>query len=409
MDGCCITSESFLFSPAFRQQVAAQTISDVSNPSGLHHELLNIKERFLVKSFTSWIGARPYWVSLFIALILVLWMGSGYPYVPAPDEAAEQASEPSSQPKVTRVQARKFQAQPIEQSLDLYGRSEAYRQSVVGAEVSGRIIEWLAQPGAAVKKDQPLARLAANDRGAQLERAKALLEQREIEYEGAKALNRKGFQGKAALAQARSQLVDAQSAVKRLQLELKNTQILAPFDGIFSDNLAEVGDFLGVGDPILTFVDRSKLLIAADVSERDISHLKLGQNADVHLVTGESVTGTLNFIASVSNLATNTFRVEVLIDNPDAQMKAGVSAELHFPLGVRDAIKVTPAVLAIADDGTLGVKSVVQGHVVFHKTELLRSDSDGAWLGGFSGEVTVITLGQGFVREGDPVEVVWEK
>lgn len=361
-----------------------------------------------MSKFRSWIGARPYWISLVMLLAVAAWMGSGYPYQAQAEQTPQVDADDESLP-LTRVQVRAFQSQPIEQSLELYGRSEAFHQSILGAEISGRLVEFVVSPGAWVRKGQTIARLATNNRQFQLESAKAHLTQREIEYQGAKALNQKGFQGKAALARAKSDLVGAQASVKQLQLDLNNTNILAPYDGVFSDNIAEPGDFLGIGDPILQFADTSKLIISADVSERHIAHLKLGQQVTVNLVTGESLTGSLHFIAAVSNPATNTFRVEVLVANPDRQLKAGISAELSFPLALRNAIKVTPAALAIADDGTLGIKLVKDGEVIFKAAELLRSEDDGAWLGGFEGEVNVITLGQGFVSDGERVEVVWEK
>jgi multidrug efflux system membrane fusion protein len=85
---------------------------------------------------------------------------------------------------------------------------------------------------------------------------------------------------------------------------------------------------------------------------------------------------------------------------------AGVSAGVRFPLEEVEAIKVSPAVLALDEQGNLGVKIVVDEIVKFVPASLVRSDPDGAWLSGFSGDNDVIVLGQGFVREGDKVEAV---
>lgn len=361
-----------------------------------------------MKSFNSWIGARPYWISLVILLLLFLWMGSGYPYKAAAEQPPIVDVTEDSEPDLTKVQVKRLTAHPIEQSLELYGRSEALRQSVISSEISGRLINFEVTPGSQVKKGDILAKLSIDNRAEQLKNAKTLLAQREIEFKGAKSLNRQGFQGEAALAAAKSALSDAQSLVKQLQLDLNNTHILAPYDGIFSDNLAEPGDFIGIGDPIAEFIDTSQIIIGADVSERHVSQLKLNQRAAVKLATGESITGSLNHIATVSDPNTNTFHVEVLVDNANNQLKAGVSAEISFPLAVRQAIKVTPAALTIADDGTMGIKTVKDGVVQFHRAELVRAENDGAWLGGLNGDVDVITLGQGFVRDGERVEVVWE-
>ncbi|WP_026972865.1 efflux RND transporter periplasmic adaptor subunit [Aliagarivorans marinus] len=356
--------------------------------------------------FRQFVAVRPYLFSILIVLAVCLWMASGMTPDGSNNVVAAEQDGSLNAPPPTRVQVSQFQTETIEDQLLLYGHTEARRVSVISAEVSGRLIEYLVDPGREVKKGQPLARLDVQDRRSQLARAQALLAQREIEYEGVKALNKQGFQGKASLAQARAALVEAQSSVENLQLAITNTQVLAPYDSVFDERMVEEGAFLGIGDPILKLAETRRLIVRTDVAERDIQKLRLGMPAQVTLLNGEAVEGEVDFIAAVSNPNTLTFRVEVLVENPDAVLKAGLSAEVRIPLGELQALKVTPAVLALDEDGTLGVKTVVDERVAFVPAQLLRSESDGAWLGGFDGEVTIITLGQGFVRHGDPVDAV---
>ncbi|WP_432454565.1 efflux RND transporter periplasmic adaptor subunit [Agarivorans sp. QJM3NY_29] len=356
-----------------------------------------------VKGF---LAARPYWLSIVIVGIVALWMFSGQ--VSNWEQGNDNPQPPIEQTthQLTRVLVKTFQAQRIERNLLLYGQTEASRQSTISAEISGRLLEFLVDEGRPVKQGQALARLDIQDRRSQLLRAEALLEQRRIEYEGVKALSKKGFQGKARVAEAKASLVDAQSMVKTLTLAIDNTLLLAPYDGIFDENIVEQGAYLSIGDPILRLADTQQLRVRTDVSERDIGLLQLGQRAHVSLVTGEQVEGLIDFIASISNPNTHTFKVEVLIDNQQHLLKAGVSASVRFPLLEVEAIKVSPAVLALDDEGNLGVKTVRDSVVQFVPAQLVRSDPDGAWLSGFSGDNEVIVLGQGFVSAGDKVEAV---
>ncbi|WP_221074857.1 efflux RND transporter periplasmic adaptor subunit [Agarivorans aestuarii] len=347
-------------------------------------------------------AARPYILSIFIVAVVVFWMLSGQ--MTNADEAKAEPEKAAH--KLTRVQVKTYTAETIERSLHLYGQTEARRQSVISAEVSGRLLEFLVAEGRPIKKGQALARLDIQDRRSQLLRAEALLEQRTIEYAGVKALSKQGFQGKARLAEAKAALVDAESNVKSLNLAIDNTLVLAPYNGIFEENIVEAGAYLGIGDPILRLADTQQLLVRTDVSERDISQLSLGEKAYVNLVTGEEVEGSIDFIATLSDPNTRTFKVEVLLDNQQQQLMAGVSASVRFPLEEVEAIKVSPAVLALDEEGNLGVKTVVDDVVQFVPASLVRSDPDGAWLSGFSGDNDVIILGQGFVREGDKVEPV---
>ncbi|WP_337241278.1 HlyD family secretion protein, partial [Vibrio cholerae] len=75
------------------------------------------------------------------------------------------------------------------------------------------------------------------------------------------------------------------------------------------------GDFGGVGDPIATVIDLETLVIEADVSERHIQYLKDGLQADVRTINGQHHLGALRYIGRVSSVSTNTFPIEIEIDN----------------------------------------------------------------------------------------------
>jgi multidrug efflux system membrane fusion protein len=62
--------------------------------------------------------------------------------------------------------------------------------------------------------------------------------------------------------------------------------------------------------------------------------------------------------------------------------------------------------MALDEQGNLGVKTVVDQHVKFVPIDIVKSDSQGVWLSGMGQQADIITLGHGFVRDGDKVEVV---
>ena len=70
---------------------------------------------------------------------------------------------------------------------------------------------------------------------------------------------------------------------------------------------------------------------------------------------------------------------------------------------------MSPALLALDADHRLGVKSVNDaGNVVFHPVEIVRSSPEGLWVSGLPRSLRVITVGHGFVRDGDAVNAVPE-
>jgi multidrug efflux system membrane fusion protein len=97
------------------------------------------------------------------------------------------------------------------------------------------------------------------------------------------------------------------------------------------------------------------------------------------------------------------------LPNPDGRLPSGVTAELSLPVGEVMAQRVSPALLTLDDDGKLGLKVVDEnGNARFVPTEIVKTAPDGVWLTGLPSDATIITVGQGFVRDGEPVEAIVE-
>lgn len=351
----------------------------------------------------SFFSQRPWLISTLLLIAISVWLGLG---MLKAEEQPPQGSSGQSQVPIAKVQYQHFEAVLTAKSIDLYGRTAPDRQARMGAEVSGRIVELLVSKGDAVKKNQAIAQIDKADLEFQLERARANLSVREKEFSASQSLKNKGLQGEVAYSSAQANLIEARALVKNAQLNLSNTLIKAPFDGILDSLHIELGDFVGVGDPVATVIDLNLLVIQADVSERHVFNLDLDQQADITLIGGERLTGTLRYISRVSSSATNTFPIEIEIPNPSQKIPAGVSAEVHLQLDMHKAIKVSPAMLALDESGNLGVKTLKEDKVHFVPIQLVKAEQDGVWLTGLGDSVDIITVGQGFVREGDSVVAV---
>lgn len=345
---------------------------------------------------------KPYLLAIILSVLLVTWMASGS------SEALTDAEEEEVK-QLPRVEVTTYEASNISRSIELYGRTEPERALKLSSEVEGRVARLLADEGQLVKQGQAIIELAFDDKKEQVEYAKALVEQREIEYKGAKSLNDKGLQGQSLLAKANAALISAKATLRQREIALEKSVIRAPFDGVLDMRQIEVGSFVRKGDVLFDLVDLNPLIVNANVTEVHIDKLDANTLVEVQLVDGSIVPGRVRYIASVSAKGTNTFPIEIEIDNPDQSMKAGVSTELNLKFDSEQAIKVTPALLSLDAAGNLGVKTVVDEVVVFNPIDMIKADKDGVWLGGFSGKTDVITLGQGFVRPGDKVRVSYKQ
>jgi multidrug efflux system membrane fusion protein len=217
------------------------------------------------------------------------------------------------------------------------------------------------------------------------------------------------YRSDTAVAEARAQLEVAKAQVAAMEIDIAYTTIVAPFDGIVDARPAEIGDFLDVGDPIATIVDLDPILVVGQISERDIAQISVGDAGMARMVTGEMLRGKVRYISTVADETTRTFRVELEIPNPARRVMQGISSEMRLPLAPLAAHLVSPAILTLADDGTVGVKLVNDGGVVeFRPVSIIGDGPDGVWLAGLPDQVTFITVGQEFVVDGQKVEAVPE-
>ena len=145
-------------------------------------------------------------------------------------------------------------------------------------------------------------------------------------------------------------LKETQALIARLQRDMENTTIRAPFSGVLLERHAETGDYVSIGDPVADIVDLDPIIVRGDLTQSDVAHLETGQAANIKLVHGEQHRGKIRYLASVSDSKTNTFRVEISVPNPQYQVFGGLSAEIEIPLEQVMAIRISPALLALNDE-----------------------------------------------------------
>ncbi|WP_367988182.1 efflux RND transporter periplasmic adaptor subunit [Vibrio sp. NTOU-M3] len=344
------------------------------------------------------LALRPYLISIILITFLSLWLGFGS--LQAEETPVKEAEQ---EIPLAKVAYQTFVAEPTFKKIDLYGRTAPDKLARLGAEFAGKIQQLMVDKGQSVKQGQVIAVIDKGDLPMQLERAQAMLKVREKEFKAAQSLKNKGLQGEVAFSTAQAALVEAKAMVSNAKLALRNTQIKAPFNGIVDHLFIETGDFVGVGDPVARLIDLNKVVIEADVSERHIQNLVPAQAAQVRFIDGKTVQGTLRYISRISSVSTNTFPIEIEIDNPEQRIPAGISAEVELNLQSKLAVKVTPAMLALDESGNLGVKTLQSDQVHFVPIQLVKAEQDGVWLTGLGEQVDIITTGQGFVRDGDRV------
>lgn len=348
-------------------------------------------------------------IAVVLSIAVAGWMASGRLGGGKPPPAASEAGAgPAPDPEpVPRVRVKRMKARSHEVAVTVRGRSEASRRVDVRAETDGRIVEVGASRGEPVEKGAVVARLAVEERRAKLAEYEARLRQRRIHFEATEALAERGLSSREALATARADIDAAKAAVEQVEIEIARTRLRAPFDGLLLQGHAEVGDYLKQGDRFGRIIDLDPILFVGSVTERSVARLRPGLPAVARSLSGQEVRGTLRYIAPSADPAARTFRIEVEAANPGYRIREGVTADISVEVAAAMAHFVTPALLSLADDGAIGLKTVdARNRVRFRPVDVIEDTPDGVWLGGLPTEIRVITVGQDFVSAGQEVAPV---
>jgi multidrug efflux system membrane fusion protein len=347
-----------------------------------------------------------YALSMF--LLLSGWLASGY--LGSEEQITEAQTDTTARSLIQKVRVRVPEVKRVVLEIVLNGRTEAARAVTLRAEVEGQIVSITTTHGAILRKGELILQFDKRDRQARLAEAHALLKQRELEHAGAKKLQKNNLQSEIFVARITSQLATSKALVERIELEIRNTRILAPFDGILDSLPVEVGSYLKAGDEIGRLLEQDPIIFVGYVSQQERHRLVLGDRGIARLVTGAVAEGELRYISSEADPFTRTFRVELQTPNPDRSLVSGITAEISIPVRSVSAIQLSSALLSLNSEDILGVKTVnAQDRVEFLPIQIVKSSPNGLWISGLPKEIRVITVGQGFVRTGDKVIAIDEQ
>ncbi|WP_282024975.1 efflux RND transporter periplasmic adaptor subunit [Limimaricola cinnabarinus] len=344
--------------------------------------------------------------SKFVAAALVLallgWMGSGF-VLPSEPETAEAPAEQA--PRRVAVAVQESVAQAVAQVFVAEGQALAERDTQILAETGGQIAEVPVRRGAEVVAGEVIARFETAQGDADLKRAQEERNRAQREFDNAQTLLERGTSTVDRVAQARSTLAAAEAAVTAAEEALADTVVRAPFDGRIEALEVEEGEFVNAGAQVARIVDNTPLSISIQIPQQQLADIEVGQAAQVAFITGETATGEVRFVGRSADAQTRTFTAEVEVPNADGAIPAGISAQVRIATGEQVAHFVSPAILSLGTDGTLGIKTVDdEERVVFQEIEIIRAQTDGIWIGGLPERARIISVGQGFVNDGELVD-----
>lgn len=354
---------------------------------------------------------HSYLIAGFISVGLILWFLSGSKTAIQTTNIDEEKIDRSSQiAEIMSVKVVEQRATPIEEEIILRGHSMPDRQVTVRAETSGKINAVLVARGVRVEQGQPIIKIAMDDRSARLRKAKAKVKQWVADNAAIIELSTKGHVSKMQVNEANTNLEIARAELETIEQEIDKTVLRAPFAGVLNSRDVEVGDYVTINDPVFTVIDDNPLIASADLPQQHIMHIQLGQTGQVQLITQQEAEGTIRYISASANESTRTFPIEIEFANPDGRLMSGVSVDIRIPTTVVSAHHISAASLVRNDIGNMGVYTVdAENRTQYYEVKIVRAAGDGIWVSGLPELSRIVSVGQGFIRDGELVNVIVDK
>jgi RND family efflux transporter MFP subunit len=225
---------------------------------------------------------------------------------------------------------------------------EAVRQSTVSAQIAGRIVDLRFDVGDYVKKGEVIARIderavtqAEEASVAQVREAQAALANARAQYERNKQLLAQKFISQAALDQSEANYRSAQARVSALlagagqaATERSFATIVAPYSGVVSARLVELGEMATPGKPLFTGFDPSTLRVVATVPQAEVAAIQAGSKARVEVPSVGKWIDVKNIVVVPSaDPRTHTSRIRLELPEDVRGVYPGVYARAHFVVG----------------------------------------------------------------------------
>lgn len=274
-------------------------------------------------------------------------------------------------------------------SVSASGQAEAWRRTVITAEVAGRVDRVPVRESQTVGPGEVVLSVDPLDYELSLEEAEARLERAEADYRERLLfdadLPTDVREERDRAARLKSGLSEAEIAVRKARLDLERTRVRAPFPGRIASLQVVPGQLVSAGTELMTIVDTDPIRVQVQVLEGELTHLAPGGKAQVRFSAfpEEVFLGEIETINPVVEQQTRTARVTVVVPNGAGRILPGMYARVELEaqripdriLVPRSAIleRDRRTMLFVHEDGRAKWRYVTTGLENDHYVEILEN------------------------------------
>ena len=276
---------------------------------------------------------------------------------------AQSKGRPLAPATVAPVQQRSVT--PI---LELVGASQANRTSNAAGETSGLVRSMNFHEGDLVRKGDPLVELDKTNLALGLKASQAALAAVKIRLQQARSNLARSTSLKKKNTISQQNYEEDLFEVKKLEQEeaaaaaetarisdsLSRKTIHAPFTGYIIQKFTEVGQWINSGDATVEIMELSPIKVRTPAPEKRYSDIKIGALAEVRFdaLPGRIFSGKVVAVIPKADDKSRSFPVELIIDNPDLMIKAGMTARVVLRGPARTMLLAPKDALVLNQDKT---------------------------------------------------------
>lgn len=298
-------------------------------------------------------------------------------------------------------------------SANVYsGEIRARHETVLGFRIGGKLVERLVDAGAFVKKGQVLARLDAADTGLQASAAAAQYSLAEDDLKRHRELRAQGFISQALLDAKETAFKAAEAQAGLARNQAAYATLVSDRAGVVSATLAEVGQVVSAGQPVVRVAQEGEREVAVAIPESRFTSLKVGMPVEVDLSAGgaetKHLTGRLRELSPAADPASRTYPARVVLNKGGEKVALGMTARVRFGAGERRSGFIVPLTSIFQQGDKSAVWIVAQDRsVALRPVTVAAYRDDGAWIsGGLIAGERIVSAGVHKLTAGEKIKII---
>lgn len=312
-------------------------------------------------------------------------------------------------PTAPEVWVTTSKVKPTTQPLNVHAIGSLVARSVeITPEVAGHVKNILFKDGSPVKAGDPLIQLDDAIYASKFASAKAKLIYSENDFARKTSLGKQGAIARQAIDQADADFKEKKAEADESNVMLNMMRLIAPFDGVLGKCKINPGDYVNVGQSLVTLTDTKHLRVEYNIPETYLPRLKLGQEVTITSAAypNKIFIGKVAFISPTITLENRSVALYAEVLNNEGLLTAGMFVDVNQILGTKKDVLLIPARSLVPILDGVEVYKVVDGKALAVPVTTGKRISDMVEVKqGLSSGDDVITDGQLKVRNGMPIKI----